>query len=81
MIYPKVDLKKWLKLYNLRINESPCLNCNKMIVPTIPFADKNIRGVRTAPHGCPPGYDHSTFRSLDPEHNKTIKDLFALFKE
>lgn len=78
MIYPLIDPKEWAKTYNLRMNSRQCVNCEKQLICDIPFASGSIRGLRSKDHGCPPRYDHSVSRSIDPENKKLMDDLFIL---
>jgi len=75
MMYPLVDYKKWALTYNLNIEPDYCRNCGKLITPTIPYADGNYRGLKSAPHGCPSGFDHYVFNSISINLKENIKNL------
>ncbi len=76
-----VHYKIWAKRYNLKITGRACLNCGKILYPTIPWKDGKIVGLSTESHGCPDGYNHQIFRSLNPKDIKIFKDLFKNIQE
>ncbi len=72
--------RKWAEKYNLSMKPLPCGNCGKLLERTIPFAYGSIRGLRSAPHGCHPAFDHTVSRSIDEKDNEAIRDLFKILK-
>jgi hypothetical protein len=67
MIYPDVDVQEWCEHYRITIKIGHCLCCGKELMPSIPFAHKDWRGVTSAPHGCPERYDHKWLVSVDKD--------------
>ena len=46
------DLDSWKKEHSLQIKSSPCPECGKLRVSTIPFVDDSLRGLASPDHGC-----------------------------
>lgn len=59
----------------------PCLNCGKMLHKTIPFSHGHLRGFTSAPHGCPPEFDHSISMTVDEDEQQALKDFVVGFKQ
>jgi hypothetical protein len=78
MIYPLIDWQKWAQMYDLNTKTQPCLKCGKHLAKEIPFAEGNLRGLKSATHECGPSYDHKVFRSISDEDNEALKDLFSV---
>jgi hypothetical protein len=60
---------------------SECKRCGKELVCDIPFTvkldGKEIKGMKSAPHGCPKEYDHSSFLMSDLGYsNEDVDQLF-----
>lgn len=55
----------------------PCLNCGKLLDKNVPFSHGHTRGLMSAPHGCPPEYDHSISMTLDKEEQQMLKDFVS----
>lgn len=60
---------------------SKCKNCGKELVCDVPITieldGRPVNGFQSAPHGCPPQYDHSTWKTDDLGIKR--EDLEALF--
>lgn len=80
MKYPKVDLKVWTDEFDLHSKARPCLNCGKLLEKTIPFQYDQVRGLKSAPHGCPKQYDHTISMTLDETENEMLRDFFRKVK-
>lgn len=79
MLFPVVDPKKWAKHYSLKSPNLPCGKCGRILECEVPFAYENIRGLKSAPHGCPEAYDHSVSRSVASVDIYSIESLFSIF--
>jgi hypothetical protein len=78
MIYPDESAEVWAKRYSLSMTSIECRSCKKLLDKTIPFAYGNIRGLRSAPHGCPSRYDHTVSRSVSKDDNDAVRSIFEL---
>jgi hypothetical protein len=59
-----------------------CVRCGKVLVCDVPFTveleGKTIKGLQSAPHGCPPEYDHSQFDACEALgiNKKELNEIF-----
>lgn len=57
MIYPAdVELKAWIKKYDLKIEEYICPKCKKGFKTDVPFLTKEYAGLETREHECGPQF-------------------------
>lgn len=45
-------LEKWMKKYQLKVFSHPCIQCSKPRLTTLPFFNKNDRGLMAPPCSC-----------------------------
>ena len=81
MIFPDVDYIEWAKQHNLQITPDYCRNCGKEVIPTIPYAEGEYRGLKSESHGCPPGYDHYIFHTSHKRLKDCVKRLARSFSQ
>lgn len=78
IIEPDTPLDEWCRLYDLVVQEKPCLACGVLQKTTIPWAAKNWRGLRAPLHGCGENYRLTTAVHADPKERAEWK---AVVKE
>lgn len=81
MIYPDVSLKTWLKKHpELRVFESHCHPCGKVMKSTRPFISKGYVGIESEPCPCGKGQNKcsSSVTTTKEEHESWLKALGEL---
>jgi hypothetical protein len=76
MIYPDDKPEVWAKRYSIDVSPRPCEQCGVMVVPDIPYAYKDWRGLMSKDHGCGEKYVHMSVVSVNPESRKFWADLY-----
>lgn len=78
MIYPVgQDPKAWAKRYNIvDLEPCPCFNCGKLLMPEVPFATGDWRGLMSKPHLCGPDFDYVVAVKSTPQGRQEYIDLF-----
>lgn len=51
-IFPQEDIGRWLKKHELSSDKIECSNCEELLSPSIPIANKLDRGVVFTPCSC-----------------------------
>lgn len=76
MIYPLyVSAEEWARRYEIDVSPRVCDNCGVMLIPEIPYAYKEWRGLKSKPHKCGQKYDLMVMVSINPETRKFWSDL------
>jgi len=56
VIYPNVDLNKWIEKYDLGIETFSCPKCKKVFETIIPIMTIDSVGLQSQSHKCGPEY-------------------------
>ena len=56
MLYPQITSEKWCKIHNIEPATHKCCKCGVLQTTTIPFADKDWRGLQAPLHRCGVNY-------------------------
>ena len=75
ILYPKVNIQEWCKMYNLEITNDPCVKCGVTFPFTIAIAHKDWRGIMQEPHDCGPEYVQSILRPVGENEKEWAKIL------
>lgn len=81
MIYPVVEKEKWIALYDIDASPANCENCGKLLIPEIPFAYKNWRGLMSAPHECGEKYNLLNIVSIDKKVRQNWVAIYNTLKK
>jgi len=76
MIYPDTNPDEWSERYHINKSSVPCDRCGKTLIPEIPFAYEDWRGLRSKPHPCGKIYDLVVAVSVDKQSRERWTDLY-----
>lgn len=76
MLFPQETAEVWSKRYQIPIKTNYCIKCGDLITANIPYATKGWRGLRSAPHGCPPQYDLKLKVPVNKEDKDFVRSLY-----
>lgn len=70
-----IDHKEWASRYGIKIKRGKCPMCDKMVVTNIPFATKDVRGLKSKDHGCGEKYTRKVMVLIKGELKNLVNKI------
>jgi hypothetical protein len=67
----------WAKRHRISLKPRACPKCGIDLFPTIPFATKDYRGLRSEPHACGSQYDLKRIVPISPAERAEMQSLYC----